>query len=573
MPRGQNNNSPITDLNYGDFRCLPDLLESAAARFGQRVAFSNNGCDLSFRELEQQSCAFAAYLQQRTDLRPGDRLAIQLPNLLQYPIALFGALRAGLVVVNTNPRLSVAEMQQQFVDADVKALVVVSSLADKVEQLLPQTAIETLIITDSGDLMPSWKRWPVNCGWRYLSRRVQSYRLPQAVGFRAVIKQGRRLAFEQPALQRTDLALLQYTGGTTGQAKGAMLSHGNLLANLIQLRGMLHSITEEGREVLIAPLPLYHIFALNHCCLLMLDIGAQVVLITEPRDVPAFIRQMRRHRFTLFSGINPVFSALLDQPNFHRLDFNALKLTFSAGMALDQEVAQHWYQATAKPLMEGYGLTETSPVVTANPPHAIRMGSIGRPLPATEIKLVDEQGHSVPVGGCGELWVRGPQVMQGYWKRAQASAEVLDTEGWLHTGDIVRMDEQGYLTLIERKSDVIHVDGFNIYPNEIETVIKAHKQIDDCAVIGLPDHKHGERIKLYVVANDPALTVQQIRNYCRERLSPHRVPAQVEFRRELPQLNNGKALRKELRAAELRKGKNCGVGTLGASGRVAAPLP
>lgn len=541
------------DWNSEGHNTLIDVLDRACQRFPNQVAFTHSGCHLRYADLDRLSCDFAAYLQHCTALEPGDRFAIQLPNLLQYPVVLFGALRAGLVVVNINPLFTAAEMLKQYQDSGAKGLLVLSLMADKVASILDQTAIETLILTEQGDALPLWKRWPVNASIRYLKRLIPEYQLPQALQYRDVLRRGRELNFEPPVLVSDDLAMLQYTGGTTGQAKGVMLSQGNLVANLMQVKALFGSVIEPGRELMIAPLPLYQSYSITVSCMLMIEIGAQVVLITNPNNIPAFVHELRRWQFTLFSGLSPLFSALCTQPDFHYLNFKRLKLTISGGMALLPDVAEQWQQATGCPIVEGYGLTETSPIICANPPNAMHLGAIGLPVAATEIRLLDEDGVAVPEGGSGELCVRGPQVMQGYWNQPRATDQVLGPDGWLRTGDIASIDAQGYLTLVDRKHDVIHVGGFNVYPNELERVIGCHPDVEDCVVVGVPNDDQGESIKLYLVASNPELTIQQIRQYCRERLTAYKIPSQVEFRTELPHSAVGKTLRRALRDAEQSK--------------------
>tara|TARA_R110002095_G_scaffold187163_3_gene164417 strand:- start:5202 stop:6932 length:1731 start_codon:yes stop_codon:yes gene_type:complete len=570
--QGKTHHHEETTLDLGGYTTLVDVLEKAWQRYPQQPAFNNFGCALTYSELERRSRDFAAYLQHKTSLQPGDRLAIQLPNLLQYPIVLFGALRAGLVIVNTNPLYTSSELVHQFKDSGAKGLVVLANMASKVEPILDQTDIETLIVTELGDALPFWKRFIVNTTVRYFKRLVPAYLLPRALSYSQIIQQGGRLDFVAPSLAADDLALLQYTGGTTGVAKGAMLSHRNLLANLIQVKGMLDSVTEQGQEIAIAPLPLYHIYSFTVSCMLMMEIGAQVVLITNPRDINGLIQELRRWKFTVFSGLNTLFVALCHQPGFHKLDFSQLKLTISGGMALSKEAAEQWQQLTGCEVLEGYGMTETSPIISVNPPEAIRLGTIGLPIKATECKLIDDEGATVPLGESGELCVRGPQVMQGYWNQPEETAQVMDAQGWLKTGDIASIDTAGYLTIVDRKKDMINVSGFNVYPNELEAVVATHPDITDCVVVGLPDANHGELIKLYVISTNPELSVQQIRQYCRERLTAYKVPSQVEFRTELPKSNIGKILRRALRDEELQKRLNGGNGGSYSSTIKAAPL-
>lgn len=545
--RGQNSVAATDTLDYRGMTSLVDVLDRTSRRYPGRPAFSNLGTTINYRQLDHQARDFAAFLQNCTSLQPGDRFAIQLPNLIQYPVVLLGALRAGLVVVNLNPLHCPIELKHQLQDSGARGLVVLANAAKKVESILDQTDIEHLIVTEVGDALPAWKRALVNVSVRYLKKMVPEYSLPTAIDYIDALQRGKDYEYMPPPVKLDDLAMLQYTGGTTGRPKGACLSHRNLLANLIQVRRLLDQETEPGAEVLVAPLPLYHIYSLTVSCMLMIEIGAEVVLITNPRDLTAFVRQLRRCRPTLFIGLNTLFAELLSEPGFDKLSWPDLKWTLSGGMPLNPEVAEQWQRCTEAKLLEGYGLTETSPIISVNPPDAIKPGSIGVPIPATEIRLVDEDGMEVPISGCGELCVRGPQVMQGYWQRPDETAAVIDAQGWLHTGDIVRLDAQGYLTVIDRKKDMINVSGFSVYPNEVEMVVRAHPDVEDCVVIGVPDPVSGEQVKLFVVASNPLLSVKQLREYCRERLSGYKVPSQVEFRNELPKSQVGKVLRRLMR--------------------------
>ncbi|MEH6824719.1 MAG: AMP-binding protein [Motiliproteus sp.] len=573
MPTPEYIHRSATDpLELGAYSTLVDVLEQAWLQYPQLPAFNNFGCALSYSDLERRSRDFAAYLQHKTPLNPGDRIAIQLPNLLQYPIVLFGALRAGLVIVNTNPLYTSSELLHQFKDSGAKGLVVLANMASKVEPILDETDIETLIITELGDALPVWKRFVVNATVRYIKHLVPAYRLPTAQAYTQVMRQGKRLSFTAPVIATDDLALLQYTGGTTGVAKGAMLSHRNLLANLIQVKGLLDSITEPGQELAIAPLPLYHIYSFTVSCMLMMEIGAQVVLITNPRDMSAFVGELKRWKFTIFSGLNTLFNGLCQQPEFHRLDFSQLKLTISGGMALATDVAEQWQKVTGCAVLEGYGMTETSPIISVNPPGAIRLGTIGLPISSTEFRLIDAEGSAVPTGESGELCVRGPQVMQGYWNQPQETALVLDAEGWLKTGDIASVDEAGYLSIVDRKKDMINVSGFNVYPNELEGVVLTHPDVIDCVAIGLPDANQGELIKLFVITANPQLSIQDVRHHCRERLTAYKIPSQVEFRSELPRSNIGKVLRRGLRDEELQKRLDSANGGSYSATIKAAPL-
>ena len=542
-------------LDMGDYRSVVDVFERSCQRFAERPAFSNLGVTLSYAELDRHAAAFAAWLQQHTDLQPGDRIAVQMPNILQYPIAVFGALRAGLVVVNTNPLYTAREMKHQFSDAGVRALVYLNVFGHLVEQVLPDTPIEYLIEARMGDLMPVAKGWLVNALVRHVKKMVTPYRLPRAVSMRKVLRQGDPASYRTVPLSLEDLAVLQYTGGTTGVAKGAMLSHGNLVANMQQVRACLGQLDEqgqpllrEGEEVMIAPLPLYHIYAFTANCMCMLVTGNHNVLISNPRDIPGFIRELKKWRFSALLGLNTLFVALMDHPEFKDLDFSRLKVTNSGGTALVKATAERWQQITGCSVVEGYGLTETSPVASTNAYGRLaRLGSVGIPVPGTAFKVIDEQGVELPLGEPGELCIQGPQVMQGYWQRPEATAEVLDEQGWLKTGDIAVIDEDGHVRIVDRKKDLVIVSGFNVYPNEVEEVLMAHPQVASCAVIGVPDERSGEAVKLFVVPRDASLSVEQLKNYCRENLTGYKVPKHIVLRDSLPMTPVGKILRRELR--------------------------
>ncbi|MCW8886152.1 MAG: AMP-binding protein [Motiliproteus sp.] len=551
LPHAEGNREP--GLDYGGYQSLLDVFDQSCQRFGNRPAFSNLGKTVTFSELEASVRDFAAYLQHNSGLKPGDRIAIQLPNLIQYPVALFAALRVGLVVVNTNPLYTADEIEHQFNDAGVKGVIVLANMAHLIEKVIDRTPLEKVIVTELGDAQSPVRRLLVNAMVKHVKRMVPDYHLPNAISFVAAMKEGAKLKLEPVELQRDDLALLQYTGGTTGVAKGAMLSHGNILANMLQVKGLLESNTEAGREVAIAPLPLYHIYAFTLNCMVTMEIGCHVVLITNPRDIPAFVKELKKWRFTIFSGLNTLFVALCKDPQFRELDFKSLHLTLSGGMALTEAAAERWQHVTGCEVIEGYGLTETSPIVSVNPPGSIQPGSIGLPIPHTEVRLLDEEDAPVPLGGVGELCVRGPQVMMGYWNQPEETAEVLSEDGWLRTGDVAQIQEDGYIRIVDRKKDMIIVSGFNVYPNELENILSGHPEIEECVVVGLPDEQCGEVIKLFVVSNNPYLSVKEVRDYARERLTAYKVPSQVEFRTELPKTNVGKVLRRSLRDEEIAK--------------------
>ncbi len=528
------------------YQSVLELFDESIKRYAAKPAYTNMGHTLSYAELDRLSAAFAAWLQQHTDLQPGDRIAVQLPNLLQYPVVVFGAMRAGLIVVNTNPLYTEREMVHQFNDAGAKALVSFANVGDLVAKVLPQTAVRHVIITELGDLLPMPRRLLVNAVVKHVKKMVPAYTIPGMHALRDVLRRGRRLSLRAHAAASDDVAILQYTGGTTGVAKGAMLTHANLVANLLQMRVQL-SHFQPGEEMMVAPLPLYHIFAFTVCCLGMMEMGGHALLITNPRDLPAFVKEMKRYRFTAFAGLNTLFVALLNNAQFRQLDFSSLKMTVAGGMALTHKAAQEWESVTGCRICEGFGMTETSPVISMNPLDAIQLGSIGLPVSNTEIKIVDDQGEEVAIDATGEICVRGPQVMKGYWQRPEATAETIDADGWLHTGDIGLIQPDGYLRIVDRKKDMILVSGFNVYPNEIEDVVATLGGVLESAAVGVQDAKSGEAVKLFVVRKDPKLTEADVLAHCRANLTGYKVPRSIVFRDALPKSPVGKILRRELR--------------------------
>ncbi|OHC28191.1 MAG: long-chain fatty acid--CoA ligase, partial [Pseudomonadales bacterium RIFCSPLOWO2_12_59_9] len=452
------------EINPDQFANIQAVLKQSCQRFADKPAFSNLGKTLTYAELYELSGAFAAYLQQHTDLQPGDRIAVQLPNILQYPIVVFGAMRAGLVVVNTNPLYTARELEHQFNDSGAKALVTLANMAHLVEQVLPKTGIKTVIVTEVGDMLPTLKRLLVNSVVKYVKKMVPAYNLPQAIKFTRALAQGRGKIVRESSPVNTDVAVLQYTGGTTGVAKGAMLTHRNLIANMLQAKGLMGANLNEGCEIVIAPLPLYHIYAFTFHCMAMLMTGNHNVLISNPRDLPGMMKDLAKFKFTGFVGLNTLFVALCNNEEFRALDFSALKLTLSGGMALQLAAAERWKDVTGCPICEGYGMTETSPIVSVNPFQNIQIGTIGIPVPSTLCKVIDDEGNELPLGGRGELCVKGPQVMKGYWQRQEATDEMIDADGWLKTGDIAVIQEDGYMRIVDRKKDMILVSGFNVYP-------------------------------------------------------------------------------------------------------------
>ncbi|MFY9180064.1 MAG: AMP-binding protein [Venatoribacter sp.] len=532
-----------------------EIFDNFVKKFANKPAFTCLGQTLTYAELNEKSRAFAAYLQNETSLKQGDRIAVQLPNILQYPIVVFGAMRAGMVVVNTNPLYTEREMEHQFNDSGAKALVVLANMASKAEKVVPNTGIKHVIVTEVGDMHGLVKRSLINFVLKNVKKEVPPYSIANAIGLRKVLSLGSGKTFSPVKIEREDIAVLQYTGGTTGVAKGAMLTHRNLISNMLQCRALFNLILVEGSESIIAPLPLYHIYAFTVHCMVVLDTGNHSVLIPNPRDIPGFVKTLQKTKFTGFVGLNTLFVALCNLPEFRAIDFSNLKLTISGGMALTNAAAEQWKSVTGCEISEGYGMTETSPVVSFNPPGYVKLGTIGMPVSSTICKVIDEEGNDLPVGEAGELCVKGPQVMKGYWQRPEATAETIDANGWLKTGDMAVISEDGYLKIVDRKKDMIIVSGFNVYPNEVEDVIVSHPDVLEAAAIGVPDAKSSEAVKVFIVAKNSSLTEKDIKEWARERLTAYKVPRFIEFRSELPKTNVGKILRRELRDEELAKSK------------------
>ncbi|AUF95457.1 long-chain fatty acid--CoA ligase [Pseudomonas sp. 02C 26] len=544
-----------SSIDINAYRSVVDVFERSCKRFADRPAFSNLGVTLSYGELERHSAAFAAWLQANTDLAPGDRIAVQMPNVLQYPIAVFGALRAGLIVVNTNPLYTEREMRHQFKDSGARALVYLNMFGRRVQEVLPDTGLEYLIEAKMGDLLPTAKGWLVNTLVDKVKKMVPAFDLPQAKSFKQVLREGRVLSHTPVPRSLDDVAVLQYTGGTTGLAKGAMLTHANLVANMLQVLACFsqhgadgQKMIKEGQEVMIAPLPLYHIYAFTANCMCMMVTGNHNVLITNPRDIPGFIKELGKWRFSGLIGLNTLFVALMDHPGFKSLDFSALKVTNSGGTALVKATAERWESLTKCRIVEGYGLTETSPVASTNPYGQLaRLGTVGIPVVATAFKVIDDDGNELPLGERGELCIQGPQVMKGYWQQPEATAQALDSAGWFKTGDIAVIDPDGYTRIVDRKKDMIIVSGFNVYPNEIEDVVMAHPQVANCAAIGVPDERSGEAVKLFVVAREGGVSVEELKAYCKANFTGYKVPKHIVLRDSLPMTPVGKILRRELR--------------------------
>ena len=535
------------EVDTNQYSTMLDVFEKSVARFADRPAFSGVGVTLTYRDLDHYSRAFAAWLQNETDLQQGDRIAIQMPNIPQYPIAIFGAMRAGLVVVNTNPLYTTREMEHQFNDSGARALIVLANMASNVEKVLPNTGLEHVIVTELADLHKPLKRKLMNTVVKHVKKMVPAYNLPKAYSFPKVLKAGGGLTYRPVSTQREDIAVLQYTGGTTGVAKGAMLTHANLVANLLQVKPMVEEQMDEGKEVVVAPLPLYHIYSFTMNCGVMLESGSHSILIPNPRDIPGFVKELKKWKFTNFMGLNTLFVALSNNEEFRNLDFSNLKVTVAGGMALTKPTADQWQQVTGCEITEGYGLTETSPVVSLNPIGKAQVGTIGIPIPGTLVKTIDDEGDDQQIGEAGELCVKGPQVMKGYWQRPEETSKSIDEDGWFRTGDVAMIQDDGFVKIVDRKKDMILVSGFNVYPNEIEDVVMGHPKVVECAAVGVQDDKSGEVVKIFVVPKEEGVTADEIKDYCRENLTAYKVPKHVEFREDLPKSNVGKILRKELR--------------------------
>jgi long-chain acyl-CoA synthetase len=535
------------EINPEAYRSIVDVFEQAVERFRHRPAFANLGKTLTFDDLDRLSAAFASYLIHDLGMKKGDRIALMMPNVLQYPIALFGAQRAGLTVVNTNPLYTARELKHQLNDSGAIAIVVVENFASVLAEVREDTPVRHVIVTGLGDMLGFPKRLIVNFVIKHVKKMVPPYELPGHVRFNDALAKGSGKAPPKVDIGPDDIAFLQYTGGTTGVAKGAMLTQRNMVANMEQVAPVIAGKAKEGEEVVITALPLYHIFALTVNCLIFVRFGGLNVLITNPRDMPGFVKELSQVPFSIITGVNTLFNGLLNTPGFDKLDFSHLKAAMGGGMAVQKAVAERWKQVTGVVLIEGYGLTETSPVATVNPPDIEGFtGSIGLPAPSTELAIKDEDGNFLPVGEVGEICVRGPQVMKGYWQRPEETAKVIK-DGWLHTGDMGKMDEKGFFYIVDRKKDMILVSGFNVYPNEIEDVIATHPGVLEVAAVGVPDEKSGEAVKVVIVKKDPSLTAEDVKALCRKELTGYKQPKYVEFRDELPKTNVGKILRRELR--------------------------
>jgi long-chain acyl-CoA synthetase len=534
------------DIDPSEYTSLVEMFDRAVQQFGARPAFHSMGRTISYADLERLSRSFGAWLQAK-GLAKGTRVAIMLPNCLQYPVAMFGALRAGCTVVNVNPLYTARELEHQLRDSGAEAIVILENFAAVLQQVRAATPLKHIVITSLGEML-GLKGVLVNLVVRKLKKMVPPFELPGALRFKAALAEARGRRLDTPSLGHGDIAFLQYTGGTTGVSKGAILLHRNIIAALLQYRAWLGPAIGVERPVIITALPLYHIFSLTVNCLVMMFVGGENVLITNPRDITGFVKELAKHKYSMITGVNTLFNALLNHPNFAKLDFSQLKLALGGGMAVQKAVAERWKQVTGTALIEGYGLTETAPSATANPLNSTDYtGSIGVPMSSTEVELRDDDDRSVPLGQAGEICIRGPQVMKGYWQRPDETAKVLSQDGFLRTGDIGIMDDKGFIRIVDRKKDMILVSGFNVYPNEIEQVVAMHPGVLECAVIGVADEHSGEVPKVYVVRKDPQLTEQDVLEHCRRELTGYKRPKYVEFRSELPKTNVGKILRRALR--------------------------
>ncbi|RDF11662.1 long-chain-fatty-acid--CoA ligase FadD [Haemophilus paraphrohaemolyticus] len=541
-------------IDVTKYESLVEMFEAAVKRHPDMPAYINMGQVLTFRKLEERSRAFAAYLQNELRLEKGDRVALMMPNLLQYPIALFGALRAGLVIVNVNPLYTPRELEHQLNDSGAKAIVIVSNFAATLEKVVFNTQVEHVILTRMGDQLSFGKRTLVNFVVKYIKKLVPKYKLPHAVSFREALSIGKQRQYVKPNLESSDLAFLQYTGGTTGVAKGAMLTHANMVANVFQAKWVAQPLLKDAKvRVAAIPLPMYHVFALSVNCLLFIELGVTGLLITNPRDIPGFVKELKKQRIVALCGVNTLFNALLNNEHFKEVDFSALRLSVGGGAAIQGAVAKRWFETTGCHIIEGYGMTECSPLIAASRWDSTEhTGSIGVPVPNTDIRIMDDVGNEVPMGEHGELWVKGPQVMKGYWNRPEDTAEVLHN-GWMATGDIVEMGQDLNLRIVDRKKDMIIVSGFNVYPNEIEDVVAHNPKVNEVVAVGVPHPVSGEIIKIFVTKKDESLTREELRSYCRQFLTGYKIPKEIEFRDELPKTNVGKILRRVLRDEEIAK--------------------
>lgn len=535
------------EVNVTAYSSVVNLFEESVKKFGDAIAYECMGKTMTFNEVDRLSKNFAAYLQNELKMKKGDKVAIQMPNCLQYPVALFGTLRAGMVVVNANPLYTPREMKHQFEDSGADAIVIMANFASNLEKIRHEIKTKHVIVTELGDMLGGLKGLVVNLVVKHIKKMVPAYHLPKAVNWKTMLSKGASSTFQRIEMTLQDTAFLQYTGGTTGVSKGAELTHGNIVANMQQISAWMKPKLVEREEVVITALPLYHIFALTVNCLSMMKIGAHNVLITNPRDIPGFIKELGKHRFSVFTGVNTLFNGLMNNPEFSKLDFSSLKVAVGGGMAVQKATAEKWKKITGVSLAEGFGLTETSPVAVCNPIDGTdRIGTIGIPVPNTDVKVIDDNGNDLPTGEKGELCIKGPQVMKGYWNRPDETAKVMDGD-WFKTGDIAVIDEDGFIKIVDRKKEMILVSGFNVYPNEVENAIAMHPKVLETGVIGMPDEKTTEKVVAYIVPKDNSISAEEIIAHCRQELTNYKVPKEVYFTDELPKTNVGKILRRKIK--------------------------
>lgn len=536
-----------TEINVKAYSSVVNLFEESVRKFGDSIAYECMGKTITYNDVDRLSQHFASYLQHELNMKKGDRVAIQMPNCLQYPVVMFGVLRAGMVVVNANPLYTPREMKHQFEDAGADAIVILANFAGNLEKIRQEIKAKHVIVTELGDMLGGLKGTIVNLVVKHIKKMVPAYNLPRAISWKKVMLRGASKPYKKVEMTLEDPAFLQYTGGTTGVSKGAELTHANIVANMQQISAWMKPKLKDKEEVVITALPLYHIFALTVNCLAMMKIGAHNVLITNPRDMPGFIKELGKHRFTVITGVNTLFNGLMNNEAFSKLDFSSLKVAVGGGMAVQQATAEKWQKITGVPLAEGYGLTETSPVATCNPIDGTeRIGTIGIPLPNTDVKIIDDNGKDLPTGEKGEICIKGPQVMKGYWNRPEETEKVMDGE-WFKTGDIAFIDKDGFVKIVDRKKEMILVSGFNVYPNEVENALAMHPKVLETGVIGMPDDKSTEKVVAYVVAKDKSLTSEELIAHCREQLTSYKVPREVYFADELPKTNVGKILRRKIK--------------------------
>lgn len=539
-----------SEIDLNGYQSIEDILKISFKKYAQKPAFSNFGTTISYGELDDLSLRFAAYLQTDLGLKKGDRVALMMPNIMQYPIALFGILRAGMVAVNVNPLYTARELEYQLNDSGAKVIVIFANSASVLQKVVPQTKLEKIILTEIGDLLGFPKSLMVNFILKYIKKMVPSFHLENTIYFNEILLQKNATDFKPTEMSLEDIAFLQYTGGTTGVSKGAVLTHKNIVANVLQAKEWIKNFIREGEEIIITPLPMYHIFSLTANCLIFFSVGGLNVLITNPRDLKGFIKELKKWKFTAFTGVNTLFNALMNNAEFSKVDFSSLRITLGGGMAVQEAVAKRWKTVTGVPLIEAYGLTETSPAACINPMTLKDYnGLIGIPLPSTILSIKDDQGQDQPCDVVGEICIKGPQVMKGYWNKPEETAKVMTADGYFRSGDLGFMNKEGYFKIVDRKKDMILVSGFNVYPNEIEDVVAKHPKVLEVAAIGIPDEHSGEVVKIFIVPRDKSVTAEEISHYCKENLTGYKVPREIEFRTELPKSNVGKILRKDLRSA------------------------